>query len=157
MKTSKYIKTILLVLIILIVAPLYILVQGYGATFATAFMNFFGVSTKQGIIPIVIGLDFIGAFAVASITALPTGYMFPKGWFPISIVLAAITVAVLVFTGPTETARNWFMAAIRGGEYVSAFIAYFVMALVGSRVCRHTVKRPYNQCVHPIAEKAGSG
>ena len=139
-----YFKILLLFVIILIIVPLYILVQGYVASHLPIFLikpkalSF--VSVKGRLAIITIGSEFVGSLVVAFVTLLPVGYMFPKRWAPASAVLVAITLAVLLFVFPAGTTRSWFMDAIRVGEYLSVITAYFLMALMGSRLSRHTLK-----------------
>ena len=81
-----------------------------------------------------IGGEFVGSLVVALVTLLPVGYMFPKRWSPASAVLVAITLVALLFVFPAGTIRSWFMDVIWVGEYLSIITAYFLMALVGSRL-----------------------
>ena len=140
----QYIKILLLLVIILIIVPLYVLVQGYVARYLPTFLitsrNLSFVSVKGRLAVTIIGSEFVGSLVVAFITLLPVGYTFPKRWAPASAVLVAITLVALLFVFPAGTIRSWFMDVIRVGEYLSIITAYFLMALVGSRLSRHTLK-----------------
>jgi hypothetical protein len=139
-----YVKILLLLVIILTIVPLYVLVQGYVARYLPTFLitsrNLSFVSVKGRLAVTIIGSEFVGSLVVAFITLLPVGYTFPKRWAPASAVLVAITLVALLFVFPAGTIRSWFMDVIRVGEYLSIITAYFLMALVGSRLSRHTLK-----------------
>jgi len=141
----QYIKILLLFVIILIIVPLYVLVQGYVArylvTFLTATKNLSFVSIKGRWAIITIGGEFVGSLVVAFVTLLPVGYMFPKRWSLVSAVLVAITLAVLTSIYLTGTTRGRFLDVLRVGEYLGIIAAYFLMAFVGSRLPRHTVEK----------------
>ena len=140
----KHTKILLLVVIILIIVPLYILVQGYVARYLPTFLitsrNLSFVSANGRLAVTIIGSEFVGSLVVAFITLLPVGYMFPKKWAPAPAVLVAITLVVLLFVYPADATRSWFMDVIRVGEYLSIISAYFLMALVGFRLSRHRLK-----------------
>jgi len=140
----QYIKILFLFVIILIIVPLYVLVQGYVARYLPTFLitsrNLSFVSAKGRLEVTTIGGEFVGSLVVALVTLLPAGYMFPKRWSLVSTVLVAITLAVLISIYLTGATRTWFMDAIRVGEYLSVITAYFLMALVGSRLSRHALK-----------------
>ncbi|HMK75617.1 MAG TPA: hypothetical protein VK568_05485 [Thermodesulfobacteriota bacterium] len=139
-----YVKILLLLVIILTIVPLYVLVQGYVARYLPTFLitsrNLSFVSVKGRLAVTIIGSEFVGSLVVAFITLLPVGYTFPKRWAPASAVLVAITLVALLFVFPAGTIRSWFMDVIRVGEYLSIITAYFLMALVGSRLSRHTLE-----------------
>ena len=139
-----YVKILLLLVIILTIVPLYVLVQGYVARYLPTFLitsrNLSFVSVKGRLAVTIIGSEFVGSLVVAFITLLPVGYTFPKRWAPASAVLVAITLVTLLFVFPAGTIRSWFMDVIRVGEYLSIITAYFLMALVSSRLSRHTLE-----------------
>jgi hypothetical protein len=139
-----YFKILLLFVIIIIIVPLYILVQGYVARYLPVFLiaskKLSFVSAKGRLAVAIIGSEFVGSLVVAFVILLPVGYMFPKRWYLVSSVLAAITLAVLISVYPIDTTRRAFMNVIRVGEYLSIIAAYFLMALAGSRLSRHRLK-----------------
>jgi len=136
----QYIKILFLFVIILIIAPLYILVQGYVARYLPIFLiaspSLSFLSVKGRLAIITIDGEFVGSLVVALVTLLPAGYMFPKRWAPVSAILVVITLAVLISVYPADTTRSRFMDVLRVGEYLSVIVAYFLMALVGSRLSR---------------------
>jgi hypothetical protein len=140
----KHTKILLLVVIILIIVPLYVLVQGYVARYLPTFLikpkalSFVSVKGRWAIITI--SGEFVGSLVVALVTLLPIGYMFPKRWAAVSAVLVAITLAVLISVYPADTTQRGFMDVLRVGEYLSVITAYFLTALVGSRLSCHTMK-----------------
>ena len=140
----QYVKILLLFVIVIIIVPLYVLVQGYVARYPITFLitskNLSFVSAKGGLAVTIIGSEFVGSLVVALVTLLPVGYMFPKRWSLVSAVLVAITLAALIFVYPADTTQRAFMHVLRVGEYLGIIAAYFLMAIVGSRLSRHTLK-----------------